>query len=65
MGVDALQGAIRPLDLDSPFVAVAKYHVEDRFFSNCIHSNGLQLVDGRIQARTNSSITKSVSEQEY
>ena len=40
MGVDALQGAIRQLDLDSPFVAVAKYHVEDRLFRSCIHSNG-------------------------
>ena len=38
-GNDPLKSAVSPLDLDSPFIAISKYHVEDRVFRNCSHSD--------------------------
>ncbi len=35
---DPLKGTIRPLSLDRPFVAIAKYHVEERLLGSCRHS---------------------------
>ena len=35
---DPFKSAVGPLDLDSPFIAISKYHVENRVFRNCSHS---------------------------
>ncbi len=35
---DPFKSAVDPLDLDSPFIAISKYHVEERVFRNCSHS---------------------------
>ena len=35
---DPFKSAVGPLDLDSPFIAIRKYHVEDRVFRDCSHS---------------------------
>jgi len=36
-----LKYAIGPLGLDCPFIAISKYHVEDRFFRDYSHSNSI------------------------
>ena len=35
---DPFKSAVGPLDLDSPFIAIGEYHVEERVFRNCSHS---------------------------
>ena len=36
---DPFKSAVGPLDFDSPFIAISKYHVEDRVFRNFSHSD--------------------------
>ena len=36
---DPFKSAVGPLDLDSPFIAISKYQVEDRVFRNGSHSD--------------------------
>ncbi len=35
---DPFKSAVGPLDLDTPFIAISKYHVENRVFRNGSHS---------------------------
>ena len=37
--IDPFKSAVGPLDLDSPFIVISKYHVEERVSRNGSHSD--------------------------
>jgi hypothetical protein len=43
---DPFKSALGPLDLDTPFIAISKYHVENRVFRNCSHSVSIAAFHG-------------------